>query len=385
MTSPALLIARREFMTYVATSSFWIAILISPLALGVALLAAQHHAPAAKPAATPLAVACPDAALAASAGAAVVEAAGLEGQDVTLQPGPAARTARIACKVDAHGAVSWRLSGPLHLSASGQVLVMRTIERDAAAGGALSAADSNEPAFVQDDERPEEIPHLGRLALLMMLWLVLTGSLGMLLQAVVRERSTRALEMLLAASRAREIVIGKLLGVGAISAIVLVLWLMSAALLSNSLPPTLSIARMIGPDLADPIGLVRAAVIFVLAYALYGFAIIALGASARDSASAQNLARPLFVVLVAVFFVGMGDAMNGTPPQPWQLFTPPFTPFALLLSGPAGLPWPQQLAGFVLLCASTALCARWAVRSLTLVPGNPLNALLPRRRRARRA
>lgn len=381
MTSPALLIARREFMTYVATSSFWIAILITPLALAATLLVSQRDETTS---ATSLTVACADAGLAASAGAAVVEAADLEGRTVTIRSTPTAKSARLACKVDEHGVVGWRLSGPLRLSSSGLALVARTLERNAVLAAAGASAPQPETTVAQDEVRKSP-QHTGRFALLLMLWMVLTGSLGMLLQAVVRERSTRALEMLLAASRARDIVIGKLLGVGATSAIVFVVWLASAWLLSNAVAPTLVAAQTIGPDLADPVALVRAALIFGLAFALYGFAIIALGASARDSASAQNLSRPLFVVLVAVFFVGMNDALNGTPTPLWQLYAPPFTPFALLLSGPDGLPLSQQLIGFVLLCASTALCARWAFRSLTLVPGNPLNALLPRRRRSRRA
>jgi ABC-2 type transport system permease protein len=380
--TPALLIARREFLTYVATLSFWAALLISPLALAGAVLAVKSSFTAG-PAPAHLTVSCPDPGLAARARTAFTDAARLEGQAVAGQPapGPADQTARLACQIDPKGAVSWRLSGPIRLSPSGLALVARTLERDAARQSAKPAAGVD-TTVVQDAAAPAATPKMGRFALLMVLWLVLTGSLGMLLQAVVRERSTRALEMLLASCRASDIVVGKLLGVGAVSVIVLATWLAGAALFASALPAATT-AQMFG-DLANPLALLRAALVYVLAFGFYGFIIIALGAGARDTSSAQNLSRPVFVILVAMFFVSMGEALNGAAAPAWRLFAPPLTPFALLLAGPGDLPPAQEIAAFAVLCLATAFCARWAIRCVTLAPVNPLKAL-PLRRRRRRA
>ncbi len=41
MTSPVFLIAEREFRTYVATLSFWVALAVGPLAAGGGLMLAQ--------------------------------------------------------------------------------------------------------------------------------------------------------------------------------------------------------------------------------------------------------------------------------------------------------------------------------------------------------
>jgi ABC-type Na+ efflux pump permease subunit len=374
LTRPSLLIARREILTYVATLSFWAALLISPLALAGAILfvrAAPPQAPA------PLVVTCADARLAEAARGAFAEAARLEGRRVDSAPAAAARAAatRLDCALDPRGPVRWRVTGPLRLSPSGLALAARTLERDAARAQGAPAAGV-ETTIVQD---APAAPRMGRFVLMFMLWLVLTGSLGMLLQAVVRERSTRALEMLLASSRASEIVLGKLIGVGAVSVIVLAVWLAGAALFARALPGAAS--RLVADDLADPLALARAALIYLLAFGLYGFTIIALGAGARDSSSAQNLSRPVFVVLVAVFFVCMGHSLGGAHAPVWQLYAPPLTPFALLAAGPAELSPLHELAGFAVLCAATAFCARWAVRSLTLAPVNPLKTLVLRRRR----
>src|SRR6185369_15481455 len=120
---------------------------------------------------------------------------------------------------------------------------------------------------------------------MLILWLTLTGSLGMLLQTVVRERATRALESLLAAATPRQIMIGKLLGVGSVSLLILVSWLGSTAALSLIAPGS-GLAPAIIAELARPELLLRAAVIYCLAYAFYGSITVALGAMARDSASA---------------------------------------------------------------------------------------------------
>lgn len=49
MTSAAWLIAGREFRAYVATASFWIALAVGPLIMGVGMMALAH-----KPAPPPL-------------------------------------------------------------------------------------------------------------------------------------------------------------------------------------------------------------------------------------------------------------------------------------------------------------------------------------------
>ena len=160
--------------------------------------------------------------------------------------------------------------------------------------------------------RPD-VAMLSRLVAMMMLWLTLTGSLGMLLQAVVRERANRALESLLAAAQGWEIVTGKMLGVGAVSLLVLASWLGSAAAFSlfchrrrEWCPPYLA-------SLAQPLTLLRDGLIYICAFAFYGAITVALGAMARDSAAAQNLVRPMFVLLLAAFFVALDGGKIGGP------------------------------------------------------------------------
>jgi ABC-2 type transport system permease protein len=366
MTAPALLIAEREFRAYTMTASFWIALAIGPLflagALGLAALASSPAAP------TPVAIRSSDPVLAGDASAALAEAAGIEARRFAVRRGAADN---LTITTSANGRIEAHFSAGFPLSAAGKALVARTVERDlafsrlAAQGGAVAPSPVVELA---DAASPpgSNASVLSRFGLVMMLWLTLTGSLGMLLQAVVRERGNRALEGLLAAARPWEIVVGKLAGVGAVSALVLVAWLGSAGLAGMFVPGGPRFFQAVAEGGSPPIMLLRAAVLYVLAFGFYGFVTVAVGATARDSASAQNLSRPMFAVLLAVFFAALAAASGAASKLAWLAYVPPFTPFMLLLEPPDALSWPEQLLAVVLTLAATAVAGRLAVGRLTL-------------------
>jgi ABC-2 type transport system permease protein len=108
-------------------------------------------------------------------------------------------------------------------------------------------------------------------------------------------------------------------------------------------------------------------VVYGLAYGLFGSVTVALGALARDSASAQNLSRPMFILLMAAFFVALTMGMGSAAASPsWLLYVPVFTPF-LLLTYPAGaLSWSLQLGLLALMLAATVIVARFAASRFAL-------------------
>lgn len=245
------------------------------------------------------------------------------------------------------------------LSDAGRMLVARTLERDYArrASGAapLTVYQKASPASHQPNAAA-----VARFMSMLILWLTLTGSLGMLLQTVVRERATRALESLLAAAAPWQIMAGKLLGVGGVSLLILASWLGSSAALSWIVPGS-ALAPAVIAELARPELLLRAAIVYCLAYALYGSITVALGAMARDSASAQNLARPMFALLVIAFFIALASAMGGLQPAlSWLLYMPLFTPFLLLLHPAGAISLTVQSSLFVSMAVASFLIARFA-------------------------
>ncbi|HEY0648454.1 ABC transporter permease, partial [Phenylobacterium sp.] len=177
MSHPVWLIAAREFRTYAATTSFWVALALGPLLMGGALL-------------------------------------------LTSGPPKAPASASLTLVAEDRGARAV-FSDNFPLSEAARREVVAAIARDGRLSGPVTVSAPAKATF--------DAAAVSRFALVMMLWLTLVGSLGMLLQAVVRERANRALESLLAAARPIDIVLGKLAGVGAVSALVLVAWVGSAA------------------------------------------------------------------------------------------------------------------------------------------------------------
>lgn len=353
MTSPVWLIAEREFRTYVATLSFWVALAVGPLAAGGGLMLAQNAQHPVQPVAIQIVSQDPN--LARDAEAALREAATLEGRRLAF----GGSGLRLTVNPVSPRMVELVFAEKFPLSDAGRTLVARTLERDLARRTSDAAPLTVHQKALPAPHRPDAAA-AARFLSMLVLWLTLTGSLGMLLQTVVRERATRALESLLAAAAPWQIMAGKLLGVGGVSLLVLFSWLGSSAAFSLAVPES-GLAPAIIAELARPELLLRAAFVYCLAYAFYGSITVALGAMARDSASAQNLARPMFALLVIAFFVALASAMGGMPVAlSGLLYVPVFTPFLLLLHPPGAISWAVQLSLLILMTSMSLLIARFA-------------------------
>jgi ABC-2 type transport system permease protein len=373
VTPPFLLLAEREFRAYVATLSFWLALAVGPVAMAVvvALLAAvgRPNPP------LPISIDAGSVAGWRSAAAALDEAAKLEDRRVRiLPPGDESGGVHLTVLADGRGGVA--IDGPLPFSATGRALLARTLERDAALArlGAAAPQPAAAPAAAAGPptNRQAAGSAAARFGLVMALWLTLTGSLGMLLQAVVRERANRALESLLASASPTDIVAGKVLGVGAVSMLVLAAWLGAGALLAPFAPSANGLGAALVHELSGPAALIRAALIYLLAYGFYSLVTVAIAAGARDSAQAQNLSRPMFAVLLAAFFAALFASAGAGKTLGWLLFVPPFAPFMLLLT--PSLSWGQEAFAIGLLAASTLVAGKLAAERLSLSP-----ALVPGR------
>jgi ABC-2 type transport system permease protein len=301
-----------------------------------------------------------DRAIAESAKLALEEAGSLEGQSFVFGP----RGASVVLMPQGPQVLEVKFGAGFPLSPVGRAMVRHVVERDAA-----RRALGDAPLVTHEKTNPVvagDAVALTRLAAMTMLWLMLTGSLGMLLQAVVRERANRALESLLASVRAWQIVAGKLLGVGAVSLLVLTAWGSTVVLLSLFVRMDSAFASIL-TGLSDPVTLARDVLIYVCAFAFYGATTVMLGALARDSASAQNAVRPMFVLLLAGFFVALASA--GHPNSwPWLTYFPPFTPFLLLIKSSESVAGIAQvlLLGNLLIAAIVMFLL--AARSLSVAP-----------------
>jgi len=366
------LIAQREIVAYTGVASFWVALLMGPLLMGLTALASTALVPARAPQQT-VSVSIRDTDLQAAAVHALAPIRDAAGRPLIPRMGAGQSDTQLRVDGDALTANIDLTGKPLPpaatpaLTSELRAALQARVMRDGGVSANLrDRIDAVRAVVVPAKAAPAgpglDLARLGRFAVTMLLWVTLVGALGMLLQAIVRERSNRALESLLSAVRPTEIILGKLLGVGLVSLLVLGAWLAAGAVTAAGPFGAMNAktAVLLTAAFGDPLQLAWAALIYVMAFTLYGSVLIGLGALARDVASAQNLSRPVFGALLLVFFVALAQLTRSGPVTGWFMWIPPVTPFALLLSRPQDLGWPQIVGGIALMSVSSVVAVRLA-------------------------
>ena len=155
----------------------------------------------------------------------------------------------------------------------------------------------------------------------LMFMAVMTGG-QVLLGSTVEEKSSRVVEVLLAAVSPVQLMAGKLLGqlsVGIIS-IAVYLGLGVVALVQFSLW-----------TLLNPMLLLYVMVFYILAYLVYGSLMMAVGAAVSQLSDAQSLMGPIMILLVVPYILTfvIGGAPNSTMSVTLS-FIPPVNTFAML-------------------------------------------------------
>lgn len=360
-----LLIAEREFKAYASTASFWIALGMGPLLMVLVALALGGMPK--PPTERVISLRADRQEVAQIAESSLGEASALQGLRLKLATPDQAAGADISIENGelkvAEGASLSRFERAL---LERDLHAMKMAEQMKAAGleppPPLSAVAPPAPRPQAAGGPPAA---LTKFAPVFLLWMTLVGALGMLLQSVVRERANRALEHLLASARPAEIVFGKMLGVGGVSLLVLATWLGSGAAIAAT---PLAAAPSMLAALDTPAAVAHAAAVYVMAFMLYGSALVSIGAFAKDLPSAQNLSRPVFGLLVVIFFLAMGSAVGFGHQLAWLLWVPPVTPFMLLMTEPGQLAVWQQALAWSLMAATTVATTTIASRSLIISP-----------------
>ena len=136
------------------------------------------------------------------------------------------------------------------------------------------------------------------------------------LQGVTREKESRVIEVLLAAATPRQLLIGKVIGIGFVA-------LVNAALIMAT---ALITASIVGLGIASgfrPADVALGAVWFVLGYSLYCGAFAAAGALCSRVEDAQGASLPLMVPLLGGYLLSF-SALGSVTIVHWILaFFPP--------------------------------------------------------------
>ncbi len=139
---------------------------------------------------------------------------------------------------------------------------------------------------------------------------------GWVVSGVTREKASRVVEVLLSTLTARQLMFGKIIGIGAIAL------LHAAALVATAIVS----AAIVGIDVPDGFraaDVLVGAVWFLLGYALYCSAFAAAGSLCSRAEDAQGAVLPIMLPLVAGYIIAF-SAAGGTSPLLWVLaFFPP--------------------------------------------------------------
>jgi ABC-2 type transport system permease protein len=187
---------------------------------------------------------------------------------------------------------------------------------------------------------------------------------GLVMNGVLEEKSSRIVEVLLATTTAKELLVGKLVGIGAAGLTQLAVWALAlGALTAPGVVGLLALGDGVIPHVA-PAVLVHFLLHFLLGFFLFSSMYAAIGAATNSVQEAQPLTGVVMPFLIApmLFMMPVINDPDSTLAIVLSL-VPTFTPLLMMLRIAVKSPplW-QILLGYVLttafVVALMALCAR---------------------------
>jgi ABC-2 type transport system permease protein len=172
------------------------------------------------------------------------------------------------------------------------------------------------------------------------------------LTGVVEEKQSRVVEVVLSTIEPRDLLIGKVFGIGVLGLVQLVI-MVSVGLTAGVLGGRFSLPPTTGPALALLI------VWFILGYALYSTALGVLGALASRMEEASNASSPVSFIAMGSYFFSLLVAINdpaGTAARVAS-FIPPVAPMVVPLRAALGAIEPWEMVG----SAVVTIAAIWVL------------------------
>ncbi len=147
------------------------------------------------------------------------------------------------------------------------------------------------------------------------------------MRSVIEEKSTRILEVLLSSVTSKELLAGKILGVGAVGLTQILVWVTCATLFST---PGLIVSRS---EVHLPmLSMLAFAIFFLLGYLLYSSMYAAIGSMVNTEQEAQQMQWPaMFPIILAVFLMNAVIQHPNSPLSFWLSMVPFFAPILMLV------------------------------------------------------
>ncbi|QMU76113.1 ABC transporter permease [Streptacidiphilus sp. PB12-B1b] len=226
---------------------------------------------------------------------------------------------------------------------------------------ALGAASASQvqvtPLKANDPQQGQHIIIAIGAALLMYMSLMLVGQI--VAQGVVEEKSSRVVELLLAAIRPWQLLAGKVIGTGLLG------------LLQIGVPAVLGVLVGVGTgqlsiSLGSSLGTVAWALLwYVVGFAIYAMVFAALGATVSRQEDVQGLTFPAVAPLILAWVVGISVVPSdpGSTLVTWLSMLPPFAPVLMPMRIAMGVAPAWQIAlSLALAVVFAVLLLRFAAR-----------------------
>ena len=196
---------------------------------------------------------------------------------------------------------------------------------------------------------------------LALVYLLLTAALitgGMMLQGVIEERSNRLLEAVLACVEPRELMYGKLIGLGAVGLTIVAFWIGCALLAAFSVEGV--VADYLRPSLkalSQPWMIPVLAFYFFSGYLMLAMVYLTIGSLSNSMQDAQAYLMPVTMSIIVPVFMMMSGVIRN--PSGWlpsvMSWIPLYTPFAMLARLGSGVSMIEILGTGVLLAVFVTL------------------------------
>ena len=213
------------------------------------------------------------------------------------------------------------------------------------------------------------------IGLAIIFYLTVIGSAGYLLQSLGKEKQNRVLEILLSSTRPVELLIGKMIGLGAIGLVQLVIWSVIVNVLMGSQNSFLANIEL--PQL-DPGTWFLAISFFLVGYLVYGSLFAGLGAVSPGQKESSQLT--FFLMLPTFLPLWFNSILLNAPNQPpavimslFPLTSPITMPMRLAITAVPVWQLGLSLALGVLTSVGMLYIATRFFRSQNLLSGQSIN------------
>ncbi len=185
--------------------------------------------------------------------------------------------------------------------------------------------------------------------LMMLMFLVLTSG-QLLIRSVVEEKSNRVIEVLISSCSARDLMVGKILGLSGLGIVQVLLWALIGFVVW---------ARFEG-IYVEPATLLLSAVYFVLGYLLYSAIFVTVGSPVTTEQEAQQLTSYVSLFLVFPIVLAVPIMQNPNAPLVTALsFVPVLTPAFMVMRMPIQMPPVWEIVGTIGVLTVSVIGMMW--------------------------